>query len=76
MIAAAESPLVITNNCGRNEGDVAKLAGLTERFAIPVALRKARYMCLPTDHPMNLGEDAENGIDEADLVIVLDCDVP
>src|SRR5437763_402250 len=76
MIAAAENPIIITNNCGRDEGDVARLAALTERFALPVALRKARYMCLPTDHPMNLGEDAENGIDEADLVIVFDCDVP
>ena len=76
MIAAAENPIIITNNSGRDERDVAKLAALAEQFAIPVALRKARYMCLPTDHPMNLGEDAENGIDEADLVIVLDCDVP
>jgi acetolactate synthase I/II/III large subunit len=76
MIAAADNPIIVTNSCGRNEADVAKLAALAERFAIPVMLRKARYMCLPSDHPMNLGEDAESLLGEADLVIVLDCDVP
>ncbi len=76
MIAAAENPLIVTNTLGRDERDVAKLAELTERFAIPVVLRKARYMCLATNHPMNLGEDAESAFDDADLVLVLDCDVP
>ncbi|HEX5279905.1 MAG TPA: thiamine pyrophosphate-requiring protein [Micropepsaceae bacterium] len=76
MIAAAENPVIVTNTSGRDEGDVARLAALTERFAIPVALRKARYMCLPTAHPMNLGEDSDHAIEDADLVLVLDCEVP
>lgn len=76
MIAAAENPVIVTNTSGRDEGDVARLAELTERFAIPVALRKARYMCLPTAHPMNLGEDSDHALDDADLVLVLDCEVP
>jgi acetolactate synthase I/II/III large subunit len=33
-------------------------------------------MCLPSDHPMNLGENAENLVEGADLVFVLDCEVP
>ena len=76
MIAAAENPVIVTNTSGRDEGDVARLAALTGRFAIPVALRKARYMCLPTAHPMNLGEDSDYALDDADLVLVLDCEVP
>src|SRR6185312_11417257 len=76
MIAAAENPLIITAQCGRDEGDVAKLASLAERFAIPVVQRKPRYMCLPTDHPMHLGYVPEPFFDQADLIIVLDCDVP
>ena len=76
MIAAAENPVIVTNTSGRDEGDVARLAALTERFAIPVALRKARYMCLPTAHPMNLGDDSDSVLDDADLVLVLDCEVP
>ncbi len=76
MIAAAENPLIVTNSLGREETDVAKLGDLAERFAIPVVLRKSRYMCLPANHPMNLGEDAEFAFDDADLVLVMDCDVP
>jgi acetolactate synthase-1/2/3 large subunit len=76
MIAAADNPMIVTNSCGREEADVARLAALAERFAIPVLLRKSRYMCLPSDHPMNLGENAENLLEDADLVLVLDSDVP
>ena len=76
MIAAADNPMIVTNSCGREEADVARLAALAERFAIPVLLRKSRYMCLPSDHPMNLGENSENLLEDADLVLVLDSDVP
>jgi acetolactate synthase-1/2/3 large subunit len=76
MIAAAENPVIVTNSLGREETDVAKLGELAERFVIPVVLRKSRYMCLPTNHPMNLGEDAESAFDDADLILVMDCDVP
>src|SRR5689334_2705303 len=65
MIAAADNPIIVTNTCGREEADVAKLAALAEQFAIPVVLRKARYMCLPSDHPMNVGEDAEDLLEDA-----------
>jgi acetolactate synthase-1/2/3 large subunit len=76
MIARAENPLIITASAGRDEGDVAKLGALAEAFAIPVSQRKPRYMCLQTDHPMNLGYDPDSMLKAADLVIVIDCDVP
>ena len=76
MIAKAENPLIITAQCGRDEGDVAKLAALADRFAIPVVQRKNRYVSLPSNHPMHLGYAPEPFFDSADLIIVLDCDVP
>jgi acetolactate synthase-1/2/3 large subunit len=76
MIAAAEFPLIICQATGRQEDDVAKLAALAEGFAIPVTQRKPRYMCLPTDHPMHLGFSPDAFLDKADLIIVIDCDVP
>jgi acetolactate synthase-1/2/3 large subunit len=76
MIARAENPLIITSSAGRDEGDVAKLAVLAESFAIPVVQRKARYVALPTDHPMHLGFDPDGMLGSADLVIVVECDVP
>lgn len=76
MIARAENPLIITANAGREQGDVAKLAALAEEFAIPVTQRKPRYMCLPTAHPMHLGFDPDAYLSDADLILVIDVDVP
>ncbi|MDB5508619.1 MAG: thiamine pyrophosphate enzyme-like TPP-binding protein [Hyphomicrobiales bacterium] len=76
MIARAENPLIITSSAGRDGGDVAKLAALAECFAIPVTQRKPRYMCLPTDHDMHLGYDPDSFIEQADVIIVMECDVP
>jgi acetolactate synthase-1/2/3 large subunit len=76
MIARAENPLIITSSAGRDEADVAKLGQLAEALAIPVSQRKPRYMALPTDHPMHLGYDPDGMLHAADLVIVIDCDVP
>lgn len=76
MLAAAENPLIITCGIGRIESDVPKLAALAERYAIPVTQRKPRYMCLPTDHPMHLGYEPDDHIGEADVIVVIDCNVP
>ena len=76
LIANAEFPLIITAAAGAVEGDVAKLAALSERFAIPVVNRKNRYMSLANNHPMNIGYDPDAHLDEADVVIVLESDVP
>jgi acetolactate synthase-1/2/3 large subunit len=76
MIARAENPLIITANAGRNTDDVAKLAALAECFAIPVSQRKPRYVCLPTNDPMHLGFNPDLFLEAADVIVVIDCDVP
>ena len=76
LIANADYPLIITSGAGANDSDVPKLAQLADRFAIPVVQRKNRYMCLANDHPMNIGYDPDAHLEEADVVIVLECDVP
>ncbi len=76
LIAAAENPMIITASAGQDTGDVAPLAAVAERFAIPVAQRKPRYMCLPSDHSMHIGYNPDPFLEEADLIIVAECDVP
>jgi acetolactate synthase I/II/III large subunit len=76
LIANADYPLIITSSAGAFPSDVAKLAELSERFAIPVVQRKNRYMCMADDHPMNIGFDPDAHLESADVVIVLECDVP
>ena len=76
LLANAEFPLIITNSSGRIESDVVKLAALAERFAIPVVQRKNRYMCLADDHPMNIGYNPDAHLQSADVIVVMECDVP
>ena len=75
-IAAAHHPLVVTSSFGRNADDVPALARLAERFALPVAGHQTRYTFLPTSHPMHMGFDPEPLLGGADLIVVLDSDVP
>jgi acetolactate synthase-1/2/3 large subunit len=76
ILLAAESPLIVTSDAGRNPAAVAALGDLAERFAIPVVSYVARYLNLPHDHPMLLDFDPGAHIGKADAVLVLDCDVP
>ena len=71
-----QRPLIITANAGRSAAGAAALARLAERFALPVVAFNARYLALPNDHPMHQGFQPRPLLDDADLVIVLDCDVP
>ncbi|HVA15495.1 MAG TPA: thiamine pyrophosphate-requiring protein [Stellaceae bacterium] len=76
MIATAERPMIITSAAGRTRQGMEALARVSERFALPVVSFNARFVCLPSSHPMNLGYQVKPLLSEADLVIVLDCDAP
>ena len=75
-IAAAEKPLIITASTGQNPASAVALSELAERFALPVVTYRPRYVCLPSDHSMHVGFETGALIKEADLILVLDCDVP
>ena len=75
-LAEAERPVVVTGSFGREPGDVPALAGLAERFALPVVGYRPRYVFLPSSHPMHMGAEPGAFVKDADLIVVLDCDVP
>jgi acetolactate synthase-1/2/3 large subunit len=76
LLANAQQPLVIAANAGRDPGAFAALAAFAERFAIPVAQHKPRYLALPSSHPMNLGYDPMRLVGDADVIMVLESDAP
>ncbi len=76
ILAAAERPLIITASGGRDPAAVEPLAGLAERFALPVISFFPRHLCLPSDHAMHLGFEPGPLLAEADAVLVVECDVP
>jgi acetolactate synthase I/II/III large subunit len=75
-LADAERPLIITADAGKHPGESEALAAVAERFAIPVVAYNPRYFTLPGDHPMYAGPAPGALLRTADLVIVLECDVP
>jgi acetolactate synthase-1/2/3 large subunit len=75
-IAAAERPLLITASIGHDSGAVETLAHVAERWALPVVVYSPRSVCLPSSHPMHFGFEPGALLAEADLVIVIEADVP
>lgn len=76
ILLAAENPLIITADTGREPDAMRHLAALTDCFALPVVSAYPRYLNLPSDHPMLLDYSVGPHIEMADAVLVLDSDVP
>ena len=76
MIVKAKRPIIITATAGRTRAGFDALVSLTQKFAIGVVTVSGRYVCLPTGHDMHLGFQTKAFLEDADLVIVLECDVP
>ncbi len=76
LLARAKRPLIVTSNAGRDAAAFAALAQFTERFAIPVVQHRPRYLSLPSSHPMNLGFSTARLLPDADVILVIECDVP
>src|SRR5262249_16315886 len=67
---------IVTANAGRDPAGFAALGDFAERFAIPVVQHRPRYFSLPSSHPMNLGLESPRYVPQADVILVLECDVP
>jgi acetolactate synthase-1/2/3 large subunit len=77
QLTTAEHPVIITGRLGRQPDAARSLARLAELAAVPVVCRPDA-MNIPTSHAMWVGSDgvATDLIREADLLVLIDCDVP
>jgi thiamine pyrophosphate-dependent acetolactate synthase large subunit-like protein len=78
-LAGASRPLVVTGYSGRNLDIPKALVELADTVkALRVLDTAGSDMCFPGDHPAWLGvrQGADASIPEADVILVLDCDVP
>ncbi len=76
LIEAAEFPVVITSAAGGSHETMQAFGRLVSRFGIGVVEYRARRLCLPSSHPLHLGTDNRQALERADLIIVLESDVP
>ena len=76
LICSAKFPLIITSAVGRSPAAVQALAELVETGGIGVVSFNPEYMNFPLDHPCHLGFMPDALLAKADLVLVVDCDIP
>jgi len=76
LLGAAKRPLLITANGGRTLDSSRAIEQLAQALAVPVVHYRPRYLALSTEHPMHCGWDPHPLLREADVVLVVDCDVP
>jgi acetolactate synthase I/II/III large subunit len=75
-LSGAQRPLLITANGGRTLETSRAIEQLAHAMAVPVVHYRPRYLALSTEHPMHCGWDPHALLKEADVVLVVDCDVP
>jgi acetolactate synthase I/II/III large subunit len=80
-LAGARHPLIVTSYLGRDPSAVPSLVRLAELLAIPVVEAMAYHVNFPYDNPLHAGYQyhsvSQNPVlAEADVVLVIDSDVP
>ncbi len=80
-LIAARRPLVISSYLGRNPAAVGELLNLCHTLSIGVWTSVPTYLDFPADDPLYLGNQVNApvqnaALSEADVVLVLDSDVP
>ena len=76
ILGAAKSPLLITASGGRTQEAARAIEQLAQTLAVPVVQYRPRHLALSTEHPMHCGWDPHALLKEADVVLVVECDVP
>lgn len=74
----ARFPVVVTSYLGRSQAAVEALRKFSDKWAVGVVESRPQYMNFPANHVHHLGYDTDiaKALGRADLVLILDADVP
>lgn len=77
LIREAENPVIVTETAGREAGGFEALLAFAEAWNIPV-VEPDSAVCgnFPRNHPLHAGSDIGPWMDEADLILLVNCRVP
>jgi acetolactate synthase-1/2/3 large subunit len=74
-LAEADAPLAVVGSVGRHPAAVAELVALADLLGMPVADTRG-LVSMPTSHPLSLGGAYDPELAAADVLLLLDVDVP
>jgi acetolactate synthase-1/2/3 large subunit len=75
-LISSKRPLVITSYLGRQPRAVERLVEISNRIGVGVCEVSPAYLNFPGTHENHLGYTRNSFVDEADLILLLDVDVP
>ncbi|MFF0588239.1 thiamine pyrophosphate-dependent enzyme [Streptomyces sp. NPDC003781] len=77
LIREAENPVIVTETAGREAGGFEALVAFAEAWGIPV-VEPDSAVCgnFPRTHPLHAGSDIGPWMDEADLILLVNCRAP
>ncbi|MDE0226185.1 MAG: thiamine pyrophosphate-requiring protein, partial [Gammaproteobacteria bacterium] len=77
ILMGASDPVIVTRYVGKTPAAVAPLVELADLLAIPVVQHpQSPYMNFPSSHPCHAGHDIADHVKTADVVFLVDIDVP
>ncbi|MER6346232.1 thiamine pyrophosphate-dependent enzyme [Streptomyces sp. NPDC001595] len=77
LIREAANPVIVTETAGREPGGFEALTAFAEAWGIPV-VEPDSAVCgnFPRTHPLHAGSDIGPWMDEADLILLVNCRAP
>ena len=76
-LMGAANPVILTRYLGKTPAAVKPLVELADLLAIPVVQHpQSPYMNFPSSHPCHAGHDIDGHVKRADVVFLIDIDVP
>jgi acetolactate synthase I/II/III large subunit len=76
VLRAAANPLIITGRLGSDPAAVSALVGFAEALAAPVVTPASPFVSFPNTHVFHVGVNSAPYVKDADVIVVVECDVP
>ena len=76
VLRGAVNPLIITGRLGSDPTAVSAMVSFAEALAAPVVTPASPFVSFPNTHDFHLGVSSAPYIKDADVIVVVECDVP
>src|ERR1041384_8362360 len=76
ILRKAVKPLIITGRLGSDPTAVSALVSFAEALVAPVVTPASPFLSMPNTHDYHLGVSSTPYVKDADVIVVVECDVP